>query len=400
MSWLAIFALSFTILYVIDRAWKTAAIWHFFEQKPAPQPPQKWPALSLIQPVTVSPNNLRAVLTIRAQLHYPGNLEQIVVCDAQDTASQALCHELMEAFPSWKPKLVLAPARPAVYAGRTAAPGVALKTVKQLAGLELSTGQIVCFIDDDIILRHNTLTILVQYLLQPGIGAVFGLACYTNSRSAWSGLMSAFVNANALLNYIPLTYLSDPYTITGHLYALKRTDFDSIGGLNGMEQRLDDDHELAQRVLQAGLRNLQTPAIYNVDNELPSLNAFLAQMKRWFVFPRELMLPRFPVRQQILTFAASAPNLLPGLVFLLAFGGGLPAWLALAACLLVFYMVYFWGERRILKEIAPARDWFLLLLVALVLPFQIVFLLFSDNAILWRGQRYRVERGGHYEIIN
>jgi len=385
-SWPGLLALVFTAIYLIDRAWKVAAIRHFFQQAPPPEP-AKWPSLSLIQPVTTSPNDLRAVLTIRAQAYYPGKLEQILVLDAQDAASQALCHTLMAQFPAWQPQLVLA----------NALNGMAIKTVKQLAGLGVAAGEVLCFIDDDILLRPDTLATLVRYL-QPGVGATFGLACYTNWRSTWGGLMSAFVKANALLNYIPLTYLTDPYTITGHIYALRRIDFDAIGGLGGMDQRLDDDHELARRVIRTGLKNRQTPAIYNVDNELPTPRSFLEQMKRWFIFPRELMLPGIHLRQKISTFANSLPNLLPGLVLLLAFAN-FPARLGLAACLAVFYGIYLWSEHRILKETTPAWGWPLLLLVALILPFQILFLLFSNNTILWRGQRMRVKRDGRYEPI-
>ncbi len=385
-SWLITLAIGFAAIYIIDRIWKVALIWHFFRQN-APSEPEKWPSISLIQPLTASPNDLRAVLTIRAHLKYPGQLQQILICDRQDADSQALCQTLMSQVAAWQPRLVQV----------DSSSGVALKTAKQLAGLEAATGEILCFIDDDILLRPDTLTTLVRYL-QPGIGATFGLACYTNWHSAWGGLMSAFVNANALLNYVPLTYLTELYTITGHIYALKRADFDRIGGLNGMGERLDDDHELARRVTRAGMRNRQTPAIYNVDNDLPTLRAFLEQMKRWFIFPRELMLPGISQRQRILTFASSLPNLLPGLLCILALSGS-STWPALAACLLVFYAVYLWGKERFLKETMPTWGWPLLVLVALVLPFQILFLLFSDNTILWRGQRMRVKRGGRYEII-
>jgi ceramide glucosyltransferase len=50
--------------------------------------------------------------------------------------------------------------------------------------------------------------ILIPFLYQPQVGAVFGLACYTNWRALWSSLMSGFVNANALLSYIPISYLT------------------------------------------------------------------------------------------------------------------------------------------------------------------------------------------------
>jgi ceramide glucosyltransferase len=379
-------ALIISAFYIFDHAWKVAAIAHFF-RRPAPPVPQPWPSLSLVQPITASPNDLEAVFTLRAQKPYPGNLEQVLVFDATDSDSQAIFQKVQEKFPAWQPTIVL-----------TDAPGgVALKTVKQLAGLEQATGEIICFIDDDILLRPETLPTLVRHL-EAGIGATFGLACYTNWRTVWGGLMSAFVNANALLNYIPPTYLADPYTITGHLYALRRADFDAIGGLAGMEQRLDDDHELARRVTKAGLRNRQTPALYDVDNDLPTLSAFLAQMKRWFVFPREMMLPGAPLPAQALTFAASLPNLLPGFILLIALleRSAAPA---LAACLLAFYAAYIWNTHAYLQRPTPPWGWALLLLVALVLPFQILFLLFSNNTILWRGQKIHVRRGGEYDRL-
>jgi ceramide glucosyltransferase len=377
---------SLAALYLLDRAWKALAVAHFFRRHQPPAP-ENWPGLSLIQPVTAGPNDLRAVLTLRAQNPYPGWMEQIIVCDAADSVSQALIRELATAFPAWQPRLVFV----------DTPGGVAPKTLKQLAGLEGAAGDIICFVDDDILLRPETLAALVRHL-QSGVGATFGLACYTNHQTLWGGLMSAFVNANALLTYVPFTYLAQPYTITGHVYALRRADFEAIGGLSGMQRRLDDDHELARRVRHAGLRNCQTPAIYDVDNELPSLAAFLAQMKRWFVFPRQMMLPGTSFGQQFLTLGTSLPNLLPGLLLLLALFQPV-AWSALAVCLVAFYLVYFWEERAILKRAAPAWAWPLLLLVALVLPFQALFLLFSDNTVLWRGQRYRVRRGGEYEII-
>lgn len=384
LSWLAILALILFTLYLLDRAWKTAAIWRFLRQ-PAPPPPQIWPALSLVQPVTRGPNDLRAVLSIRAQNPYPGPFEQILVFDAQDAASQAVCAAVMAQFPAWQPKIV-----------RVDTPGgMAMKPVKQLAGLREASAPLLCFIDDDILLRPVTLASLVAHL-QPGVGAVFGLACYTNWRNLWSGLMSAFVNANALLNYIPLTFLSDPYTITGHLYAFRRADFEAIGGLNGMEARLDDDHELARRVMRAGLRNRQTPALYDVDNQLDR-RAFFDQMKRWFIFPRECMLPGIPPRVALLTYATSLPNLLPGLTLLLAPFHPLAA-AALAACLLVFYLGYFWGERRWLKHSAPAWVWPLLLWVALIQPLHALALLFAPATVRWRGQQIRIKAGGQYEI--
>ncbi len=383
-SWLTLPAIFLATIYLFDRAWKAAAIWRFF-QKPTPPPPSSWPSLSLIQPVTLSPNNLSQVFSLRARNPYPGPIEQVIVFDEGDSISKVICAEIMAKYPAWQPKIVVVPS----------ANGIAMKAVKQLAGLKFASGEVLCFIDDDILLRPTTLELLVCHL-QEGVGSVFGLACYSNWQNLWGGLMSAFVNANALLNYIPITYLSHPYTITGHIYAFRRVDFERIGGLNGMENRLDDDHELARRVMRAGLRNCQTPAVYDVDNQLTAV-AFFDQLKRWFVFPRDCMLPGISSRAVLLTYINTLPNLLPGLVMLMALVNN-SAILLLAACVIVFYLIFFWSERRYLKTRAPIWGWPLLLWAALFLPLQAVLLLFSNSTIHWRGQQILVKPGGTYEI--
>ena len=76
------------------------------------------------------------------------------------------------------------------------------------------------------------------------------------------------------------------------------------------------------------------------------------------------------------------------------------AWPALAACLAAYYAVYFWAERCFLKAPTPASAWPLLIPVALILPFQILFFLFTNNTIQWRGQKIRVKRNGEYELLD
>ena len=103
--------------------------------------------------------------------------------------------------------------------------------------------------------------------------------------------MSLFVNANALLSYLPLTYLTEPFTVTGHCFALRHATLTAIGGFGDDPDRIDDDHELARRVRAHGLRIMQTPLLYDVTNLLDSFSAYRVQMRRWFIFPRQAMLP-------------------------------------------------------------------------------------------------------------
>lgn len=276
-------------IYTLDRLLKLLAVERCL-RRPLPPAPVAWPSVSLLQPITHGASDLADALACRAALHYAGRLQHILICDAGDAQGIALC----EAWRARQPALeiIIVTVTPEVAQDRGARPGgetgqaaVSTKIEKLHAGLPQADGAVLAFVDDDILLRPDAVAGLVRHLqphLQsPRAGSAFGLAVYTDWRNVPSGLLSAFVNANALLAYLPLTYLVAPFTITGHFYALRREVFDAIGGLDGMAGRFDDDHELARRVQAHGLQNVQTPVLYDVDNHLATLNDYANQMRRW-----------------------------------------------------------------------------------------------------------------------
>ncbi|MBF6589345.1 MAG: glycosyltransferase, partial [Ktedonobacterales bacterium] len=217
----------------------------FFRQHEPPQP-VRWPTVTLLQPITRGASELAANLCARLALDYPASVRHLLICDAQDRASRQICEEVLAAHPGALAEVVLVPV--------SARGAVASKIGKLNAALPRATGDVLCFVDDDVRLRPESLRVLVTHLGRPRAGAVFGLACYTSWGAPWSALMSAFVNASALLSYIPLSFLTEPFTITGHCFALRRADFVAAGGFDGLEARVDDDHELARRLGRLGLR--------------------------------------------------------------------------------------------------------------------------------------------------
>ncbi|MBC8077730.1 MAG: glycosyltransferase [Chloroflexales bacterium] len=382
-SWLNRLAVLLAACYLADRSLKLLAVVAFF-RRPPPAPPEDWPTVTIIQPITRGLHDIRRALASRVALDYPAAVQHLLVCDAADQENQNVCRSLIAQHPGWQARLLLAP---------TTSRAIALKIDKMQLALPHATGQVLCFVDDDVSLRPAALRQLVPPLFQPGAGATFGLACYTTWTNTWSSLMSGFVNASALLNYIPLATLTEPYTITGHCFALRREVFEAAGGFGGMAGRMDDDHELARRVRALGLRCVQTPLVYDVDNQLESAAAYQAQIKRWFVFPRQTMLPFLTRRERVITTVASAGIAIPPLVAALALAGrGRTAWGALGACLAAFVAIYAWCERRYLGRITPLARLPLLLAVALATPLQIVAALLADDNIEWRGQRMSVER--------
>ncbi|MDQ2808337.1 MAG: glycosyltransferase [Chloroflexota bacterium] len=381
-------AWALAVAFAADRLAKAAAVGHFFRRVP-PKPPT-WPTVTLLQPVTRGAN-LPATLEARGRLAYPAPIQYLFVCDAHDAESQAVCRAWQATFPACAAQVILVNA-----AGKQAAP----KTRKLVAGLAAATGAVVCCIDDDVAPRPDALCVLVPYLYTPRAGAVFGLACYTRWGNGPTSLMSAFVNAYALLSYIPLTYLTAPFTVTGHLFALRRTTLAAIGGFSGMEDQIGDDHEIARRLHRRGLRSVQTPLIYDVENDFADWRAYAVQMKRWFVFPRQALLPYLTARQQAIALLGSLGNLAPGLLAVLALLTRRRAAVgALGLSLALFAAIYAAGEARYLQRRTPLRSWPAVLAVALLQPAQIIAALLTDNTVEWRGKRIRVLRGGTYEEV-
>src|SRR5215467_4772987 len=207
-------AIGLMALFALDRFLKLASVIHFF-RRPLPPEPQEWPSLTLFQPITRGVSGLPEQLRSRARLSYelrasqggnnPAAIQHLLICDANDSESQAEIRALLDEFPALQAELILVESKEGT---------VASKTEKLLAAIPHAKSEVFWFVDDDIGLRPSALRLMIPFLYQPGVGAVFGLACYTNWRTTWSSLMSGFVNTNALLSYIPLTYLTTPFTIT------------------------------------------------------------------------------------------------------------------------------------------------------------------------------------------
>lgn len=378
------------LLYALDRVLRLLAIRRFLRATP-PAQPERWPTVTLLSPLTHSPNDLRRALEARIALDYPGVVQHLLICDVGDQAMHHLVRTLLAAHPDWSARLILA--RPDLGS-------IASKVQKLHTALPYADGEVLVFVDDDVCLPPDALTRLVRHLEEPGVGAVFGLAQYTAWETPWSSLMSLFVNSWALPSYVPLALLTEPYTITGHLFALRQRTFTAIGGLSGMQQRVDDDHELARRVRTHGLRCVQTPLIYAVENRLAHAQAYHAQLQRWMILPRETMLPALSPRERALSTLVAAGNLLPPLAGVVALihprRGTL---LALLGCLLCAVASYAHLERRYLGRTAPLRRWPLFLITTLITPLHLVAVSVGKPVIRWRGQLIRVQRDGRIALV-
>lgn len=372
--------------FAIDRLLKVLAVRHFFGKPSPPAPSNGWPTVTMLSPITRGVSNLPNALHCRAALRYPTTIQHLLICDAEDHESISCCRTWLVAHPKLPATLFIVQGedRP-----------VATKIAKLNAALPHATGEVLCFVDDDVALRPDTLTTLLPYLETARAGAIFGLASYISWHNLPSALMSAFVNGNALLSYVPLTYLTEPFTITGHCYAVRRAIFDAAGGFNDLTHHIGDDHELARRLRRLGLRSVQTPMIYDVENHFATFHGYAQQLRRWFVFPQHMMVPTMSLWEKVAMTLGSLSNSVPPLVALLALlTRRATAWQALCGVLLLTDVVQRYCEQRYVKRSAPWLCRPLYLWSALTVPLHIVAALLRPSAVFWRGQRLQLTDDG------
>jgi cellulose synthase/poly-beta-1,6-N-acetylglucosamine synthase-like glycosyltransferase len=390
-DWVRRIAWGLAGIFIADRAVKLLAL-ERHRRRTMPTL-QAWPRVSLIQPITRGAGDLARNLTARAQLAYPGTVQHLFVCDAADGEAQAACHALLAVYPELEGE-VIAVASPS---------GVAPKIAKLQAALPHATGDVLCFMDDDVAPRPDVLTRLIPFLDLPRAGAAFGLPCYTSWDTVWESILSGFVNANMPLSFVALTYLIEPFRITGHIAAFDRAAFEASGGLNDLEGQIDDDFALARRLAAHGYRAIQTSVVYDIANALPDARTLHRQIVRWFVLPRQSMLPQLTARERAASVLASGPALvIPGMLATLAITTcKRSAWGALSATLGVFAAAYTLTERRYLGGRMPWRRWLIMPLVVVITPLHaLAATVLARDRVVWRGQRLRVRRDGTFDVLS
>lgn len=378
------------LFFTLDRLIKLGMVVHFFNRS-SPNLPTGWPTISLIQPITRGATNLAGNLHARFNLDYPVQIQHILVCDAADTQSQSICLELQDYYIS---------VDISVHSVEPDGTAIASKIAKMNQGLTHARGEVLGFIDDDIAPKPNAMMQMIPYLLQPGVGAAFGLPCAVIWDTVWSSLMSIFVNSNALVSYIPLTYFTEPFTITPHIFTISRQNFDAAGGFEDMSGRIDDDHELARRLKAIKLKSVQTPVVYRVSNRLLSFNDYNNQMKRWFTIPRRCMVPYLSIQQKTISYTLSLGLFIPSIVLLLTLISSATSIICLVSILLVHLGVYTFCSSLYLQPLMPLSQIPLIPIVAAIAPLQILWdLLLGNNDIVWREQHLRLEDGGGFQVI-
>lgn len=374
-----------------ERAWRHSAVVRFFK-RPAPPIKSQVHLVSILQPILSGDPTMPACLEANLMAQTGLDVEFIWLVDLNDSEGERVCRELMAKYPHKRVRLHLMPPP-----GERENP----KMVKLIEGLTMSGGDVVCVLDDDTVLPDMGLETCLPYLDLPRVGLAFGLPYYTNFSNVWSSLVSCFVDSHSLLTYIPYTALTEPFTINGMFYAIKRSTLDRIGGFDSLKETLADDFAVARLIKQHGLKLAQTPLLHGISTQVTGPSHYLSLIQRWFIFPRESLMRHLSLKEQATLYGVGMlPALYPLLLLLWALWKPSRGKVGTALLYFAFSFAQFVHiNRAYLRGAVPADKIWLAPLIQAVFPLQLLAALLSPKRIVWRGHVMQVEKGGGFRFV-
>ena len=381
-------ALLFLIIFT-ERLLKHLLVVRFFRQ-PIPRQMQPIILVSILQPILSGDPTMAAGLEQNLTMRTGYSLEFLWLVDEDDTEAQFICQDLLARYPEKCARLILLP-----LPGTRQNP----KMIKLIAGAQEAKGDVLCVLDDDTRLPDFGLETCLPYLDQPGVGLAFGLPYYVSFGNFWSRLVAYFVNSHSLMNYIPYAILTEPVTINGMFYAIRREVLDKIGGFDGLENILADDFAIAKRMRDRAYRLVQTPLRHAISTWVAAPCNYFNLVQRWFTFPRESIMRHLNGREQLLFYSiALIPVFFPWSALLVSIL--VPALWPIALLYFLYnYVIFAHFNLAYLKHASPWSHSYLVTLISVLLPTQVLAALFAPQRIYWRGHILQAEQGGNFQFV-
>jgi ceramide glucosyltransferase len=333
------------------------------------------PPLSLLKPLHGLDRDLEENLRSFCLQDYPAFEILFAVRDSTDPALEIM-RRLEKSFPLIPMRvLLLGPPR---YLN---AKVHALEAMAEAAAYE-----ILVITDSDVRVAPDYLRSVVAPLSDSRVGMVTGLSRGTAGRSLWSRLEALSMNTQFIPGVLAAWVLIGIEFSLGPTMAIRKRTVEELGGFKVLGDYLADDFVLGEKVAQSGKAVALAAAVpdHLVCNE--SLAGSLRHRLRWERSSRQ-----------------SRPAGYVGQLFMHAFPLALLTWLAspdrhlglglVSASLGLRWLLAWVTCRQVLRDPEYRRDWRLLPAQDL-LSFAVWVWAFFGREIEWRGERFRILRGG------
>ena len=315
---------------------------------------------------------------LRRNLRHHPEAHFLWLLDETDAEGRRIAELLQAENPTAHVQLLLTPPVPQ---------GINPKSFKLKAALPLSRAMVVV-LDDDTVLPPGALARAGALLTTEALVTGLPYYHYPPGPVGWAGLVRAFVNANALLTYLPPLYFQSPVTINGMFYATHKATLLRLGGFAAIEAELCDDYALAQLYRRQGVPIVQSTIVHPLATTVPSFGAYVQLMHRWMLFARRLF--RSSLTGPVLGLVV-LPSTLPLALLLLSLASGRPALVAGVLAVLALKATALARLRsRQLGTPESVRTVALEVLSDLLQPLHLAHALYQPQRVQWRDKAIEV----------
>lgn len=354
-----------------------------------------WPSLAILRPCAgLDPEleeNLLSTLTAR----YDGAREVLLLVAAETDPAHAVAERVRERGKE------IAPTVPV----RVVVTDITTRYNRKVAQLgraqDLSSAPVVVVIDSDLHVENDTLPALVAALLSDAKAGASSCPPVDVRTDTWGDRASSALLSSTPHAFYCLAALAErsggAHVLCGALIALHRHVLDELGGFLTLERYLGEDFELA-RLLHARGYTIPTASVRGrVTDHGRSLRSVIQRFARWATVTRQQrphLMITYPLliacTPLLVSFAALA------LVAHLPYAG--PAALVVASVVAARTTLAMCLRRAYGLAADPARSFAALLLGELLVLVSAAGAL-GRPIVGWRGQRYRIGRGGFIELL-
>jgi ceramide glucosyltransferase len=346
-----------------------------FARRSAPPATQR-PPVSILKPLCGDEPLLEEALASFCRLSYPEFQLVLGVQDPRDPAL-AVVARVRQRFPDSD---IVVVTDPVVH-------GPNRKVSNLINMFPMARHDLLVFADSDLHVAPDYLQLVVDALLQPGVGLVTTVSTGLPARPSFASTLGSMQISHCFLPSVLLSRLVGRQDCLGTTMALHRRTLTVAGGLSGLLQHLADDHVLGRRVRAQGLSVTLAQTITATSVTETTLGALWEHELRW---------ARTIGALEPLPFLASAlqyPLFWAAIAVLLSNGG---RWFALLfAVAWVLRAVGQYGVDRAVRR-SPGhrpqrRAW--LLPIRDLLSVSVIVASFCGDRVRWRGHVMHADDG-------
>lgn len=331
------------------------------------------PPLSILRPLKGCDAETERCLESWFTQKYPAEYELLFAVASDEDPVCDLARRLSARYPNTPAELIIA--RPVL------GPNAKVSSLCHLA--RKARHEHIVIADQDVFIAPDFLPTLAAPMRDPAVGLVNCFYILANARGLAMRLEAVAVNADFWSQVLQGNTLKPMEFALGAVILTRRTALDSIGGFETLLEYLADDYQLGNRITKTGARLALCSLPVECRSQPQTARAVWKHQLRW---------------GRTIRVCQPAPYF-----FSILSNGTLWPLIACAAdrrlglaCLLGAMAVRTLTAAGNYRKLTGASGWTAGVLAPLKDLFQVVVWAasFIGNEITWRGQRYRVDRGG------